>query len=162
MCVYERERGVRGERKGKRETENKISIVFFFFNQTSTRGLAWSYKGHDDCLALLSLSAHVPRCRETPLHQLYSSAFSKQKLQGAPTKKPVLPFGDLPTGYQHLHTQLQYECISPFYRRLGSSRRTCLRTGKWSGRAPSCIPSESRLILGCSSLQLTWLPTKRP
>uniref|UniRef100_A0A671E139 Inactive serine protease PAMR1 n=1 Tax=Rhinolophus ferrumequinum TaxID=59479 RepID=A0A671E139_RHIFE len=78
--------------------------------------------------------------RETPLHQLYSSAFSKQKFQGAPTKKPALPFGDLPTGYQHLHTQLQYECISPFYRRLGSSRRTCLRTGKWSGRAPSCIP----------------------
>ncbi|XP_011820903.1 PREDICTED: inactive serine protease PAMR1 isoform X4 [Mandrillus leucophaeus] len=78
--------------------------------------------------------------RETPLHQLYSAAFSKQKLQSAPTKKPALPFGDLPTGYQHLHTQLQYECISPFYRRLGSSRRTCLRTGKWSGRAPSCIP----------------------
>ncbi|KAK2100585.1 Inactive serine protease pamr1, partial [Saguinus oedipus] len=61
---------------------------------------------------------------ETPLHQLYSAAFSKQKLQSAPTKKPALPFGDLPTGYQHLHTQLQYECISPFYRRLGSSRRT--------------------------------------
>nr|XP_027792460.1 inactive serine protease PAMR1 isoform X2 [Marmota flaviventris] len=78
--------------------------------------------------------------RETPLHQLYSSAFSKEKLQGAPTKKPALPFGDLPPGYQHLHTQLQYECFSPFYRRLGSSRRTCLRTGKWSGRAPSCIP----------------------
>uniref|UniRef100_A0A8C9AS13 Inactive serine protease PAMR1 n=1 Tax=Prolemur simus TaxID=1328070 RepID=A0A8C9AS13_PROSS len=78
--------------------------------------------------------------RETPLHQLYSAAFNKQKLQDAPTKKPALPFGDLPTGYQHLHTQLQYECISPFYRRLGSSRRTCLRTGKWSGRAPSCIP----------------------
>uniref|UniRef100_A0A8D1W0N4 Inactive serine protease PAMR1 n=1 Tax=Sus scrofa TaxID=9823 RepID=A0A8D1W0N4_PIG len=78
--------------------------------------------------------------RETPLHQLYSSAFSKQKLQDTLTKKPALPFGDLPPGYQHLHTQLQYECISPFYRRLGSSRRTCLRTGKWSGRAPSCVP----------------------
>ncbi|NXA25171.1 PAMR1 protease, partial [Ibidorhyncha struthersii] len=78
--------------------------------------------------------------RETPLHQLYSSAFSKQKLEIYPTKKPALPFGDLPSGYQHLHTQLQYECISPFYRRLGSSRRTCLKTGKWSGRAPVCIP----------------------
>ncbi|XP_074005461.1 inactive serine protease PAMR1 isoform X3 [Numenius arquata] len=78
--------------------------------------------------------------RETPLHQLYSSAFSKQKLEIYPTKKPTLPFGDLPPGYQHLHTQLQYECISPFYRRLGSSRRTCLKTGKWSGRAPVCIP----------------------
>ncbi|NXO60298.1 PAMR1 protease, partial [Aramus guarauna] len=78
--------------------------------------------------------------RETPLHQLYSSAFSKQKLEIYPTKKPALPFGDLPPGYQHLHTQLQYECVSPFYRRLGSSRRTCLKTGKWSGRAPVCIP----------------------
>ncbi|KFW05623.1 Inactive serine protease PAMR1, partial [Eurypyga helias] len=78
--------------------------------------------------------------RETPLHQLYSSAFSKQKLEIYPTKKPALPFGDLPPGYQHLHTQLQYECISPFYRRLGSSRRTCLKTGKWSGRAPVCTP----------------------
>ncbi|NXG31313.1 PAMR1 protease, partial [Dromaius novaehollandiae] len=78
--------------------------------------------------------------RETPLHQLYSSAFSKQKLEIYPTKKPALPFGDLPLGYQHLHTQLQYECISPFYRRLGSSRRTCLKTGKWSGRAPVCVP----------------------
>ncbi|KFQ17549.1 Inactive serine protease PAMR1, partial [Merops nubicus] len=78
--------------------------------------------------------------RETPLHQLYSATFSKQKLEIYPTKKPALPFGDLPPGYQHLHTQLQYECISPFYRRLGSSRRTCLKTGKWSGRAPVCIP----------------------
>ncbi|PKK31567.1 inactive serine protease PAMR1 isoform X1 [Columba livia] len=78
--------------------------------------------------------------RETPLHQLYSSAVIKQKLEIYPTKKPALPFGDLPPGYQHLHTQLQYECISPFYRRLGSSRRTCLKTGKWSGRAPVCIP----------------------
>ncbi|NXD22828.1 PAMR1 protease, partial [Spelaeornis formosus] len=78
--------------------------------------------------------------RETPLHQLYSSAFSKQKLQIYPTKKSALPFGELPPGYQHLHTQLQYECVSPFYRRLGSSRRTCLKTGKWSGRAPVCVP----------------------
>ncbi|NXD33920.1 PAMR1 protease, partial [Copsychus sechellarum] len=78
--------------------------------------------------------------RETPLHQLYSSAFSKQKHQIYPTKKPALPFGELPPGYQHLHTQLQYECVSPFYRRLGSSRRTCLKTGKWSGRAPVCVP----------------------
>uniref|UniRef100_A0A8D2L6J1 Inactive serine protease PAMR1 n=1 Tax=Varanus komodoensis TaxID=61221 RepID=A0A8D2L6J1_VARKO len=78
--------------------------------------------------------------KETPLHQLYSSAFSKQKLEVYPTKKASLPFGELPPGFQHLHTQLQYDCISPFYRRLGSSRRTCLKTGKWSGRAPSCIP----------------------
>ncbi|XP_053304566.1 inactive serine protease PAMR1 [Spea bombifrons] len=79
--------------------------------------------------------------RETPLHQLYSSAFTKEKKNDIyPTKKPALPPGELPQGYHHLHTQLQYDCISPFYRRIGSSRRTCLKTGKWSGRAPSCIP----------------------
>uniref|UniRef100_A0A8C8RU39 Inactive serine protease PAMR1 n=1 Tax=Pelusios castaneus TaxID=367368 RepID=A0A8C8RU39_9SAUR len=98
--------------------------------------------------------------RETPLHQLYSSAFSKQKLEIYPTKKSVLPFGDLPPGYQHLHTQLQYDCISPFYRRLGSSRRTCLKTGKWSGRAPSCIPicgkTENITLQKTSSIRWPW------
>uniref|UniRef100_A0A8C0HCJ7 Inactive serine protease PAMR1 n=1 Tax=Chelonoidis abingdonii TaxID=106734 RepID=A0A8C0HCJ7_CHEAB len=98
--------------------------------------------------------------RETPLHQLYSSAFSKQKLEIYPTKKPALPFGDLPPGYQHLHTQLQYDCISPFYRRLGSSRRTCLKTGKWSGRAPSCVPicgkAENITLQKTSSIRWPW------
>ncbi|NWR57260.1 PAMR1 protease, partial [Bucorvus abyssinicus] len=97
--------------------------------------------------------------RETPLHQLYSSAFSKQKLEIYPTKKPALPFGDLPPGYQHLHTQLQYECISPFYRRLGSSRRTCLKTGKWSGRAPVCIPicgKAENITLQKSVISIRW------
>nr|XP_006124524.1 inactive serine protease PAMR1 isoform X2 [Pelodiscus sinensis] len=98
--------------------------------------------------------------RETPLHQLYSSAFSKQKLEVYPTKKPMLPFGDLPPGYQHLHTQLKYDCISPFYRRLGSSRRTCLKSGKWSGRAPSCVPicgkAENITLQKTSSIRWPW------
>ncbi|XP_060118035.1 inactive serine protease PAMR1 isoform X4 [Heteronotia binoei] len=98
--------------------------------------------------------------RETPLHQLYSSAFSKHKLDIYPTKKPSLPFGELPPGFQHLHTQLQYDCISPFYRRLGSSRRTCLKTGKWSGRAPSCIPIcgklENTTLQKPSTLRWPW------
>uniref|UniRef100_A0A8D0HTX0 Inactive serine protease PAMR1 n=1 Tax=Sphenodon punctatus TaxID=8508 RepID=A0A8D0HTX0_SPHPU len=98
--------------------------------------------------------------RETPLHRLYSSTFSKQKLELYPTKKPALPFGDLPPGYQHLHTQLQYDCISTFYRRLGSSRRTCLKTGKWSGRAPSCIPicgkMENAILQKMSAFMWPW------
>ncbi|XP_077178288.1 inactive serine protease PAMR1 isoform X3 [Paroedura picta] len=98
--------------------------------------------------------------RETPLHRLYSSAFNKHKLDIYPTKKPVLPFGELPPGFQHLHTQLQYDCISPFYRRLGSSRRTCLKTGKWSGRAPSCIPIcgklENTTLQKPSTLRWPW------
>ncbi|CAI5763616.1 inactive serine protease PAMR1 isoform X2 [Podarcis lilfordi] len=98
--------------------------------------------------------------RETPLHRLYSSTFNKQKLDVYPTKKPLLPFGELPPGFQHLHTQLQYDCISPFYRRLGSSRRTCLKTGKWSGRAPSCIPicgkAENTTVPKTSSTRWPW------
>nr|XP_034976915.1 inactive serine protease PAMR1 isoform X1 [Zootoca vivipara] len=98
--------------------------------------------------------------RETPLHRLYSSTFNKQKLDIYPTKKPLLPFGELPPGFQHLHTQLQYDCISPFYRRLGSSRRTCLKTGKWSGRAPSCIPicgkAENTTVPKTSSTRWPW------
>uniref|UniRef100_A0A8C5MSM7 Inactive serine protease PAMR1 n=1 Tax=Leptobrachium leishanense TaxID=445787 RepID=A0A8C5MSM7_9ANUR len=79
--------------------------------------------------------------RETPIHQLYSSSFTKESKNDIyPTKKSPLPPGELPPGYQHLHTQLQYDCISHFYRRLGSSKRTCLKTGKWSGRAPTCVP----------------------
>ncbi|XP_041445523.1 inactive serine protease PAMR1-like [Xenopus laevis] len=77
---------------------------------------------------------------ETPLHQLYFASFTKEKIDVLPTKKPALPPGELPPGYHHLLTQLQYDCVSPFYRRTRSSRRTCLKTGKWSGRAPSCIP----------------------
>ncbi|XP_061466759.1 inactive serine protease PAMR1 isoform X3 [Rhineura floridana] len=98
--------------------------------------------------------------RETPLHRLYSSTFNKQKLDVYPTKKPSLPFGELPPGFQHLHTQLQYDCISPFYRRLGSSRRTCLKTGKWSGRAPSCIPicgkAENTTLQKSSTIRWPW------
>ena len=120
------------------------------------------HRGRHDRLSPCFLWARGPQCRETPLHQLYSASFSKQKLQGAPTKKPALPFGDLPPGFQHLHTQLQYECVSPFYRRLGSSRRTCLRTGKWSGRAPSCIPSESRLVLGLEPLTSSMVTCEKP
>ncbi|KAF4790213.1 Inactive serine protease PAMR1 [Turdus rufiventris] len=89
----------------------------------------------------------IKACREPKISDLVRQKVlpmqvqsSKQKLQIYPTKKPALPFGELPPGYQHLHTQLQYECVSPFYRRLGSSRRTCLKTGKWSGRAPVCVP----------------------
>ncbi|KAG8430644.1 hypothetical protein GDO86_011198 [Hymenochirus boettgeri] len=78
--------------------------------------------------------------RETPLHQLYPVSIDKDKSDVNPTKKPALLPVELPASYHHLHTQLQYDCVSAFYRRAGSSRRTCLKTGKWSGRAPSCIP----------------------
>ncbi|KAL8169699.1 UNVERIFIED_CONTAM: Inactive serine protease pamr1 [Gekko kuhli] len=117
----------------------KIGMIIAFFCNNSYILSACREPKISDLVRQKVLPMQV-QSRETPLHRLYSSAFSKHKLDVYPTKKPSLPFGELPPGFQHLHTQLQYDCISPFYRRLGSSRRTCLKTGKWSGRAPSCIP----------------------
>uniref|UniRef100_A0A3P8W6U0 Inactive serine protease PAMR1 n=1 Tax=Cynoglossus semilaevis TaxID=244447 RepID=A0A3P8W6U0_CYNSE len=51
---------------------------------------------------------------------------------------PSLP--QLPPGYHQLYTHIEYECASTFYHHSGSSRRTCLKTGKWSGRHVSCSP----------------------
>ncbi|XP_067902029.1 inactive serine protease PAMR1-like isoform X2 [Heterodontus francisci] len=92
-----------------------------------------------------------PQTRKTPLHRLLSTIQDKERAQISPTKTPVHHIGNLPAGFYHPHTQLEYECISPFYRRLGSRKRTCLKTGKWSGRSPSCIPICGKL--GNFSLQ---------
>nr|XP_014347500.1 PREDICTED: inactive serine protease PAMR1 isoform X5 [Latimeria chalumnae] len=80
------------------------------------------------------------QARETPVHRLYSSTYNKYKFDIHPTKKPAKVLKELPPGYYHIYTQLEYDCISPLYRRIGSSKRTCLKTAKWSGRAPACIP----------------------
>lgn len=50
---------------------------------------------------------------------------------------------ELPRGFHSVHTSIDYKCASPIYRHTGSSRRTCLRTGRWSGRRVSCSPGES-------------------
>uniref|UniRef100_UPI00398E3E14 inactive serine protease PAMR1 isoform X3 n=1 Tax=Pristiophorus japonicus TaxID=55135 RepID=UPI00398E3E14 len=89
--------------------------------------------------------------RRTPLHRLLSTIQDKELSQISPTKTPLHHIGNLPAGFYHPHIQLEYECISPFYRRLGSRKRTCLKTGKWSGRSPSCTPICGKL--GNFSLQ---------
>ncbi|XP_027889735.1 inactive serine protease PAMR1 [Xiphophorus couchianus] len=84
------------------------------------------------------LPPHVPS-RKTIVHRLLSSAVN-QKLQAVgPTKSsPVLP--QLSQGFHHLYTHIEYECASQYYHHFGSARRTCLKTGKWSGRHVSCSP----------------------
>ncbi|PWA24846.1 hypothetical protein CCH79_00010024 [Gambusia affinis] len=79
------------------------------------------------------------RLRKTIVHRLLSSAVN-QKLQSVgPTKSsPVLP--QLSQGFHHLYTHIEYECASQYYHHFGSARRTCLKTGKWSGRHVSCSP----------------------
>uniref|UniRef100_A0A4W5LQN2 Inactive serine protease PAMR1 n=1 Tax=Hucho hucho TaxID=62062 RepID=A0A4W5LQN2_9TELE len=78
--------------------------------------------------------------RKTPVHKLYSSSgFVKMFQSVGPTKVPPV-LSQLPQGFHHLHTHIAYECASPFYQHSGSARRTCLKTGKWSGRHVSCSP----------------------
>ncbi|XP_012708725.2 inactive serine protease PAMR1 isoform X1 [Fundulus heteroclitus] len=77
--------------------------------------------------------------RKTIVHRLLSSAVNQQLQPVGPTKaSPVLP--QLPQGFHHLYTHIEYECASQYYRHFGSARRTCLKTGKWSGRHVSCSP----------------------
>ncbi|XP_074522229.1 inactive serine protease PAMR1 [Halichoeres trimaculatus] len=47
---------------------------------------------------------------------------------------------ELPRGFHSVYTSIEYRCASPLYRHSGSSRRTCLKTGRWSGRHVSCTP----------------------
>ncbi|KAM4618850.1 inactive serine protease PAMR1 [Polymixia lowei] len=77
--------------------------------------------------------------RKTPVHKLYSSGLGRYLQSDGPTKSPpVVP--QLPQGFHPLYTHIEYECASPFYHHSGSPRRTCLKTGKWSGRHVSCSP----------------------
>lgn len=68
--------------------------------------------------------------RKTPVHKL----LSRQLRSDGPMLTQLAP------GFHHLYTHIEYECASPFYHHSGSSRRTCLKTGKWSGRHVSCSP----------------------
>ncbi|KAM7002686.1 inactive serine protease PAMR1 [Tautogolabrus adspersus] len=77
--------------------------------------------------------------RKTPLHKLYSTMLGRQLQSDDPSKGPP-PLSQLPQGFHHLYTHIEYECASQFYQHSGSSRRTCLKTGKWSGRHVSCSP----------------------
>ncbi|KAK1887627.1 Inactive serine protease PAMR1 [Dissostichus eleginoides] len=77
--------------------------------------------------------------RKTPVHKLYSSGLSSLFQSDDPTKAPPVQ-SQLPEGFHHLYSHIEYECVSAFYHHSGSSRRTCLKTGKWSGRHVSCSP----------------------
>ncbi|XP_072241635.1 inactive serine protease PAMR1 [Leuresthes tenuis] len=77
--------------------------------------------------------------RKTPVDKLFSSALGLQLQSDGPTRAP-LALSQLPHGFHHLYTQIEYECASQFYHHTGSPRRTCLKTGKWSGRHVSCSP----------------------
>ncbi|CAG02378.1 unnamed protein product [Tetraodon nigroviridis] len=76
--------------------------------------------------------------RKTPVHKLYSG-LSPNLQSDSHTKGPPA-LSSLPQGFHQLYTHIEYECASQYYQHFGSSRRTCLKTGKWSGRHVSCSP----------------------
>uniref|UniRef100_W5K8I5 Inactive serine protease PAMR1 n=1 Tax=Astyanax mexicanus TaxID=7994 RepID=W5K8I5_ASTMX len=84
-----------------------------------------------------------PPSRKSPLHRLYSSSSLLTSSTGAEGDggAPAV-VTDVPAGFHLLYTSIEYQCSSPLYQYSGSTRRTCLKTGKWSGRHVSCSPGE--------------------
>lgn len=78
--------------------------------------------------------------RKTPVHKLYSAMNLGKVIDLANPIKDSVTLPPLPPGFHHLYTHIEYECASPYYHHSGSPRRTCLKTGKWSGRHVSCSP----------------------
>uniref|UniRef100_A0A3Q4AVI4 Uncharacterized protein n=1 Tax=Mola mola TaxID=94237 RepID=A0A3Q4AVI4_MOLML len=72
------------------------------------------------------------------VHDLLSAGFIPLRLDQS--KRDDNAFVELPRGFHPVHTSIEYKCASPLYRHSGSSRRTCLKSGRWSGRHVSCSP----------------------
>ncbi|KAG7315209.1 hypothetical protein KOW79_021297 [Hemibagrus wyckioides] len=99
------------------------------------------------------LKPQIP-LRKSPLHRLYSSL---QPHESESSSIEIVQV-ELPTGFHHLYTSIEYECISPLYQHSGSARRTCLKTGKWSGRHVTCLPVCGKLSSKPQNLAQTHWP----
>lgn len=54
---------------------------------------------------------------------------------------------EIPRGFHPVYTSIEYKCASPLYSNTGSAWRTCLKTGRWSGRHVSCSPGDISSLL---------------
>nr|XP_017212577.1 inactive serine protease PAMR1-like [Danio rerio] len=90
------------------------------------------------------LLKYQPPSRKSPVHKLYSAS-SQGATEGDSRERAFPAFGDLPPTFHHVYTSIEYECVSALYKPSGSGRRTCLKTGKWSGRHFSCSPACGKL-----------------
>ncbi|XP_068580437.1 inactive serine protease PAMR1 isoform X2 [Cebidichthys violaceus] len=94
------------------------------------------------CLSNGSWSGRPPKCvrvcREPKVSELVRRSVVKPHLVSR--ENPDQTFAALPRGVHPVHTSIEYACASPLYRHTGSSRRTCLKSGRWSGRHVSCSP----------------------
>ncbi|GAA6104532.1 inactive serine protease PAMR1 [Tachysurus ichikawai] len=100
------------------------------------------------------LKPQIP-LRKSPHHRLYSSLQPHEKSSSSSIQQAQ---GELPTGVHHLYTSIEYECISPLYQHSGSARRTCLKTGKWSGHHVTCLPVCGKLSSKPRNLAQTHWP----
>ncbi|XP_051234872.1 uncharacterized protein pamr1a isoform X1 [Dicentrarchus labrax] len=73
------------------------------------------------------------------MHDLLSAGFIPLTFDKQSNKDDTA-FVELPRGFHPVYTSIEYKCASPLYHHTGSSRRTCLKTGRWSGRHVSCSP----------------------
>lgn len=96
--------------------------------------------------------------RNSTIHGLLS--LTNLRIPGtASLREDVTPIDPLPKGFHPQFTQIEYECASSLYQHFGSARRTCLKTGKWSGQHVSCSPGEGSNELSSKpqrSLQNCW------
>ncbi|XP_040919484.1 inactive serine protease PAMR1 [Toxotes jaculatrix] len=75
------------------------------------------------------------------MHDLLSAGFIPLTLdRQSSAERDDSALEELPRGFHSVYTSIEYKCASPLYRHTGSSRRTCLKTGRWSGRHVSCSP----------------------
>ncbi|XP_045889179.1 inactive serine protease PAMR1-like [Micropterus dolomieu] len=138
-------------------TGDAVTIEFFCKNSYILSG-----NHQSTCLSNGSWSSRIPKCvracREPKvselvrqsvvkphlisrynMHDLLSARFTPLALDKQ-SKKDDTTFLEHPHGFHPVYTSIEYKCASLLYRHTGSSRRTCLNSGRWSGRRVSCSP----------------------
>ncbi|KAM6943554.1 LOW QUALITY PROTEIN: inactive serine protease PAMR1 [Xenentodon cancila] len=86
-----------------------------------------------------SLYQRIPYLSRYDMQDMLSAGFIPLTL-GSQSIKDEDGVEEMPRGFHPVYTSIEYKCASPLYRHTGSLRRTCLKTGRWSGHHVSCSP----------------------
>ncbi|CAN9506652.1 unnamed protein product [Ophioblennius macclurei] len=143
-----------GYHKPARDANRKV-VEFFCKNSYVLSG-----NHRSTCLNNGSWSSKPPKCvkacREPKVSELVRQSVVTPHLPPRYSVHDVLSAGFVPLspdrekggdeaafplGFHPLYTSIEYKCASSLYRHAGSSRRTCLKSGRWSGRHVSCSPA---------------------
>uniref|UniRef100_A0A3P8RI48 Peptidase domain containing associated with muscle regeneration 1a n=1 Tax=Amphiprion percula TaxID=161767 RepID=A0A3P8RI48_AMPPE len=93
------------------------------------------------------------------IHDLLSAGFIPLT-SGRQSSGDDVALEEIPRGFHSIYTSIEYRCASPLYQTTGASRRTCLKTGRWSGRHVTCSPVCGKLAsfsrLNLSDTQWPW------